>query len=225
MKKINCIIIEDQAPAQRILQRYISQVERLNLLGTFTNAAQAAEFLAQNAVDLMFLDIHLPQVSGIDFLKSLDKRPCVIFTTAFPDYAVLSYEFSAVDYLVKPFSFSRFEMAISKIPNETASEVELVFKSGHEFIKLTCREILFVHSDMDYTEIHCADKMLLSSDTLAQWECKLKPHNFARVHKSYLVNLGRVARFNSLQLQLDNQASVPVGRAFRENINQLLRRS
>src|SRR5680860_1306938 len=113
---MDCIIIEDQAPARRILEKYIADIGTLNLQGAFTDALQAIEFLRENQVDLIFLDIHLPKISGIDFLKSLSHPPQIILTTAFQDYALEGYELDVVDYLLKPFSFQRFVKAVSKVP-------------------------------------------------------------------------------------------------------------
>jgi DNA-binding LytR/AlgR family response regulator len=115
---MHCIIIEDQPPAQRVLKKFIADMGQMELLGTFTDALQALEFLKANRVDLIFLDIHLPKISGIDFLKTLQTRPHVILTTAFPDYALESYEYDVVDYLLKPFSFERFVQAVAKVQTD-----------------------------------------------------------------------------------------------------------
>ncbi|MFT5167549.1 MAG: two-component SAPR family response regulator, partial [Saprospiraceae bacterium] len=115
---MNCIIIEDQPPAQRILKKYINDIGSLNLIATFSDALQAMEFLKTEEVDLVFLDIHLPKISGIDFLKTMTNPPNVILTTAFSEYALESYEFNVVDYLLKPFSFQRFVKAVSKVSVE-----------------------------------------------------------------------------------------------------------
>ena len=120
---ISCIIIEDQAPAQRVLKKYIQDVGTLELKAVFSNAIEALEYLKSHSIDLMFLDIHLPKISGIDFLKTIVNPPAVIFTTAFSDYAVQGYELNVVDYLVKPFSFERFVQAINKVqPKESVQD-------------------------------------------------------------------------------------------------------
>ncbi len=113
---MKCIIVEDQPPAQRILKKYIKDLGTLDLVDTFSNAIDAMEFLKSNEVDLIFLDIHLPKISGIDFLKAMPNPPAVILTTAFADYALQGYEFNVVDYLLKPFSFQRFVKAVAKVP-------------------------------------------------------------------------------------------------------------
>ena len=179
---MNCIIIEDQPPAQRILKKYISDVGSLQLKATFSDALQAMEFLKTEPVELIFLDIHLPKLSGIDFLKNMPNPPQVILTTAFPDYALESYELNVVDYLLKPFSFQRFVKAVSKVaekkqpaaPPEAVAESriprrEVFIKSGYEFIKITIQDITHIQADADYTELFVAGKKVLSSEPLRYW--------------------------------------------------------
>ncbi len=222
---MNCIIIEDQAPAQRVLKKFIEDRGSLTLQATFSDALKALDLLKTQPVDLIFLDIHLPKISGIDFLKTLSNPPAVILTTAFTDYAVESYELNVVDYLVKPFSFERFVKAVSKVQpaapprqteNTAVTNEEFYLKSGHEHIKINSRDVLFIHSDMDYTELHLADKKHLSPETLARWEEKLSTAGFARVHKSYLINTSKIEKIAGNQIYLFDGNEVPMGRAFKD---------
>lgn len=222
---MNCIIVEDQAPAQRVLKKYIADMGSLTLKGTFSDALQALEFLKSEPVDLMFLDIHLPKISGIDFLKTLTNPPAVILTTAFSDYAVQSYELNVVDYLLKPFSFERFVKAVTKVtPSSTAyvatpvsSGLECFIKSGYEYIKINSNEVVCIQSDMDYTELLMEDgKKHLAQETLSYWEQKLRNHQFVRVHKSHLVNLAKIEKIAGNQIHLTNQHTTPIGRAYKE---------
>ena len=220
---MNCIIIDDQAPAQRVLKKYIADMGTLTLKGTFNNAIPALEFLNKEKVDLIFLDIHLPKISGVDFLKTLAHPPAVIFTTAFSDYAVQSYDMGVVDYLVKPFSFERFLKAVAKVksapaPNASASNEgqEFYIKSGYEYIKVNSEDVVFIQSDMDYTEINLANKKLLSPETLQYWEQKLAANNFMRVHKSYLINASKIEKIAGNQVFLSEGYSAPIGRAYKE---------
>lgn len=219
---MNCIIVEDQAPAQRVLQKFIADIGSLRLAGTFTDALGALHFLNENKVDLIFLDIHLPKISGMDFLKMLPQPPAVILTTAFSEYAVESYEHNVVDYLVKPFSFGRFAKAVAKAAttyngsSEGRTSLNFYLKSGHEQIKVNAGEILYIHSDMDYTELHLPNKKHLSSETLAYWEEKFPKPDFWRVHKSYLVNTSKIEKVAGNQIYLPHQKVVPIGRAFKE---------
>ena len=221
---MTCIIIEDQPPAQRILRKFIQDMGTLKLRGVFSDALKALEFLNKEQVDLIFLDIHLPKISGMDFLKVLPNRPHVILTTAFPDYALESYEFSVVDYLLKPFSFQRFVKAVSKITIQSTSETpqnqsrrkELFIKSGYEHIKINTEEILYIQSGADYTEIKLPNKRHLSSETLKYWLHHLDEQLFARVHKSYIINSMKVTKMVGNQLYLSDKHIVPIGRAYKE---------
>ncbi|WP_422360553.1 LytR/AlgR family response regulator transcription factor [Reichenbachiella sp.] len=222
---MNCIIIEDQLPAQRILKRYIEDIGTLNLVGTYSNALQALDTINSQKVDLLFLDIHLPKLSGIDFLKTLSNSPHVILTTAFSDYALESYEFNVVDYLLKPFSFERFVKAVSKvsalkntIQTKEAPVQDIFIKSGYEHIRINLTDIYFIKSDADYTEIHLTQKKHLSSETLKNWEEKLAQHKFLRVHKSYLVNTSKITKLMGNQIYLDDQKIIPIGRAYKEGL-------
>jgi DNA-binding LytR/AlgR family response regulator len=218
---MNCIIIEDQPPAQRILKKYIGDAGSLQLIGTFPDAIQALEFMKSESVDLIFLDVHLPKMSGIDLLKSIVDPPYVILTTAFPDYALESYEFNVVDYLLKPFSFQRFIKAISKVPQGKSGiqnqKREIFIKSGYEHIKIKVGDILYIKSDADYTEIHIPGRKLLSSEPLSFWEENLGRDQFVRVHKSYIINSSQIVKIVGNQIFLNDSSVVPIGRAFKED--------
>ena len=228
---MNCIIIEDQAPAQRILKRYIEDLGSLELLATFSDAIEAMSFLKTSSVDLIFLDIHLPKLSGIDFLKSISNPPKVILTTAFPDYALESYDLDVVDYLLKPFSFQRFVKAVSKLtPTEhitkdtSQSDIKtpksLFLKSGHEHIKIDIDQISQINSDADYTDLYYGDKKYISSESLKYWEDTLQDHGFIRVHKSHIVNLAMVEKIAKNQIYLQTSAVVPIGRTYKKMLDE-----
>ncbi|PWH85356.1 LytR/AlgR family response regulator transcription factor [Brumimicrobium oceani] len=225
---MKCIIIEDQLPAQRILKKYILDFESLQLEAVFTNALEAIEFLKSNEIDLMFLDIHLPKLSGIDFLKSLNNPPQVIFTTAFSEFALEGYELNVVDYLLKPFSFQRFVQAVSKVnlsdnedsnstPNEDPenNKKDIFIKSGFDHIRVKIDDIVYIMSDADYTEIHLENNKHLSSETLRFWEQSLPTQQFSRVHKSYIVNTEKVIKVSGNQIFLENKKVIPIGRAYK----------
>lgn len=216
---LSCVIIEDQLPAQRVLKKYIVDYGKLELKGSFTNAVEAVAFLAENPVDLLFLDIHLPRISGVEFLRSLQQRPAVIFTTAFSEYAVESYELEVTDYLMKPFSYERFVKAVSKVSIPAVVDLVHAFyiKSGHERIRVESTELLFIRTDMDYTELHLSDRKHLSGETLTHWEQQLNDHGFVRIHKSYLVNLTKVERVTGSQAFLISGSVLPIGRAFKQD--------
>lgn len=230
---MHCIIIEDQPPAQRILKKYIEDVGALQLKATFTDAVQAMEFLKTESVDLIFLDIHLPKISGIDLLKSMPHLPPVILTTAFPDYALESYEFDVVDYLLKPFSFPRFVKAIAKVPSKNSDKPqpvtaeshslirpEIFIKSGYEHIRIAVDAIIYIKSDADYSEVFLPGKKHLSSEPLRKWLDVLDNQQFARVHKSYIVNTSKIVKVMGNQLYMHNEAVIPIGRAFKDDFTE-----
>lgn len=226
---MRCIIIEDQAPAQRLLQKYIADFGSLQLIGTFSNAIDALAFIKKEHVDLIFLDIHLPKISGIDFLKALHNPPHIILTTAFSDYALESYDFEVVDYLLKPYTFQRFVKAVSRIPSATVdghlkgeehidiNRKDLYIKSGHEHIKINTDEIFYIQSDGDYSELFFEHSKILSSETLRDWLSKLDNDVFARVHKSYIVNNAVILKIVGNQIHLSNRKIIPIGRSFKDD--------
>lgn len=226
---MRCIIIEDQPPAQRVLKKYITDLGNIELLGTFPDALQAMEFLRNGTTDLIFLDIHLPKISGIDFLKTLVQKPNVILTTAFSDYALESYDYHVVDYLLKPFSFERFVQAVSKVrlPESEqilvsqTNEIDVIFiKSGYEHIKIKVADIRYIQSDADYTEVFIHEKKYLSQEPLRFWEETLDSGKFIRTHRSYILNISKIEKIIGNQVLLDEHTRIPIGRAYKENFMQ-----
>lgn len=233
---MNCIIIEDQLPARRILEKYIADAGTLKLAGTYGDALSAMEALKSQKIDLMFLDIHLPKLSGIDFLKTLPNPPQVILTTAFSEYAIESYELNVVDYLLKPFSFQRFIKAIAKVEilsnqesestakRETDNDNvekerlnEIYLKSGYDHIRIETETIVYIMADSDYTEIHLKERKHLSSESLRYWEEHLSNRHFMRIHKSYIINTNKITRISGNQVYLENNKIIPIGRAYKSS--------
>lgn len=221
---MKCIIVEDQPPAQRILKKYIEDMGSLTLIGTFGDPIQAMDFLSQEKVDLMFLDINLPKLSGISLLKSLRDKPQVIFTTAYSEYALDGYELEVADYLLKPFSFERFVKAVSKVrryqsqspPADNPSKREHFIKIGHEHVRIILDEIVYLAADGDYCELWLGEKKYLSSEPLKKWIELLPQENFYRVHKSYIVNTKYIHKISGNQIYLTDNKLLPIGRAYRE---------
>lgn len=222
---MNCLIIEDQPPAQRILKKYIEDLGTLNLVGVFGDPLKARIYLQENPVDLIFLDINLPKISGISFLKSLPVKPQVILTTAYSEYALEGYELDVVDYLLKPFSFERFLKAVSKvripknleIPTSPVQKKEHFIKIGYDHIRISFEEILYLAADGDYCEIHLKDKKHLSSETLKKWIEMLEGWDFFRVHKSFVVNIRQIEKVSGNTLYLYDGTQLPIGRSFKED--------
>ncbi len=232
MKNLTCIIVEDQPPAQRILKKFIEDVSTLDLIGTFSEPTPVLEFLNENEVDLIFLDIHLPKISGIDLLKIMPNKPQVILTTAFPDYALESYELNVADYLLKPFSFQRFVQAVAKVTQRSAapektkqeqenppfdSRNEVFIKTGYDYTKIVFSDISYIKSDADYTEIVVEGKKRISSEPLRHWEELLDKNSFVRIHKSYIVNTSKIIKVSGNRVILDTDEILPIGRAYKED--------
>jgi DNA-binding LytR/AlgR family response regulator len=227
-----CIIVEDQPPAQRILRSFIEDVKSLELIGTFGEPTAVLDFLKSNRVDLIFLDIHLPKISGIDLLKIIPDSPHVILTTAFPDYALESYELNVVDYLLKPFSFQRFVQAVAKVPfdnsasgtyrDEEAAEGlknEVFIKTGYDYTKIVISDIEYIKSDADYTEIVSGGKKKISSEPLRHWQELLDQKSFVRIHKSYIVNISKIQKVSGNRVYLENEEVLPIGRAYKDDFS------
>ncbi len=229
---MRCIIVEDQPPAQRILKKFIDDVPTLELVGVFSNGVDAMEFLNAETVDLMFLDIHLPKINGLDFLKSIPNPPQVILTTAFSEYALEGYDLNVVDYLLKPFSFQRFLQAVGKVAvrHEAGNGVkviepltEIYVKSSHEHIKVMIKDIYTISSDSDYTEIYLKEKKILSNESLRHWLEVLGSNHFHQVHKSHIINTKKIDRISGNLVLLTDGSKIPMGRAYKENfLNSIL---
>ena len=195
---MNCIIIEDEPAAQSILERNISLSPGLKCSGTFADAFSAQAFLDHNTVDLIFLDINLPEMSGVSFLRSLVQPPMVIFTTAYPQYAIEGFDLEIIDFLLKPFSFERFCKAINKAKERSgrkalsAGTAKISVKSDRSIYQIVIEYILFVEACGDYVTIKCTDKKLVVHGTLKSWEEKLKGFSFHKVHRTALVNIQKI---------------------------------
>ena len=222
---MKCIIVEDQQPAQRILKKYIEDIGLLTLVGTFGDAIQAMNFLQKESVDLIFLDINLPKLSGISFLKTLSNRPQVIMTTAYTEYALDGYELDVVDYLLKPFSFERFVKAVGKVRRNTAASNEAetqakkehFIKIGYEHIRIAFDDIIYLTADGDYCEVWLSEKKHLSSEPMKKLIEILDQEDFYRIHKSQVVNIHKIIKLSSNQVHLQCDIVLPIGRTYRED--------
>lgn len=223
---MNCIIIEDEIPAQKILNNFISKIPNLELVDTFKAAIEANTFLNSNTVDVVFLDINLPDISGIDFIKTIKNPPAIIMTTAYPDYAVNSFELDTiVDYLVKPFSFDRFLKAVNKAKdrkeradNITVEDEETMFLNVDKTLhKLVLNSILFIESDRNYITVVTESQRFSYIDSLKNWKEKLPSNQFIQVHKSYIINSKFVSKISGNVLFVkDNK--IPIGRTYKQDL-------
>jgi DNA-binding LytR/AlgR family response regulator len=218
---MDCIIIEDELPAQNILKTYIRKIPDLDLIDSFQTAISANTFLKENTIDTVFLDINLPDISGLDFIKTIKNPPRIIITTAYPDYAVTSFELETiVDYLVKPFSFDRFLKAITKVEKQLNTkeikEEGIIFLNVDKTIhKIYIQDILYIESDRNYVTFYTTDKKLTIIDSLKNWNETLDESQFVQIHKSYIVNLKKTEKFTGTNLFINNER-LPIGRTFKK---------
>lgn len=228
---MNCIIIEDEIPAQEILISYIKKIPELEMKGVFNSALKANKILKEEQVDILFLDINLPNISGINYLKTLQNPPFVVMTTAYSDYAAESFEFETiVDYLIKPFSFERFLKAINKIENKQSLPSQLVNLEAIEvtknedavFInvdktlhKIDLVKIIYVQSDRNYVTVVTENISLSFIDSLKKWNEYLTDDRFLQTHKSFIINLNYIEKITG-NLVYINKQKIPVGRTFKD---------
>ena len=221
---MNCIIIEDEIPAQNILKKYLEKLPSITLEGTFKAAIEANAFLNTATVDLIFLDINLPDISGLDFIKTVRNPPAIIMTTAYPDYAVSSFELDTiVDYLVKPFSFDRFLKAINKAksrlkPEEPTTESESIFlnvdKTHH---KIVLNDILYIESNRNYITVVSLNGKLSYIESLKNWANRLPQEQFIQTHKSFIINKRFVEKVSGNEIYI-SENRIPIGRTFKQDL-------
>ncbi len=223
---MKCIVIDDEPMAHQVLEHYISQTPGLYHLASFRNAVEAFEYLSKHPVDLLFLDIEMPLVNGLHFLKALTNKPKTIFTTAYKQYAFESYELDAVDYLLKPFSYERFIKAVNKAGLNTAAETvstsHLLIKDNQGLLHLRQQDVMYVESCKDYVKVFTAEKSYLIYQTLKGMLEQLSSSHFLQVHRSYLVNKNYVQRMVDNKLILNNQFFIPIGPLYKKALLEAL---
>jgi len=233
--KIQCLLIDDEPPALKVLSRYISDIESLEIVGQCRNAIEALSVLREKRVDVIFLDIKMPRILGTDFLKNLSHPPKVIFVTAYREYAVDGFELDAVDYLVKPVSFERFLKAVSKLNRVFGSEVTVTntthlspseafvyLKVDRDMKKIFINEILYIESCKDYVKVFLNNsKKLMVKQSITAMENLLSDQKILRIHRSYLISLDNVSGYNGLSVQLGS-VEIPIGRLYKQNVMERL---
>jgi two-component system, LytTR family, response regulator len=226
------IIVDDEPKAIDLLKNYVNRFTDLELVGTFRNGLKALEFLNKNKVDLLFLDINMPHLSGMSLSKLTAPEVKIIFTTAHAQYAVESYEVNAIDYLLKPISFERFTKAINKINLKTdASEPEIVdipmskfiyLKSGSRMYKTQLSEIDYLEKDKNYMLYHLGDRKIMTRQTI-QEALELLPDSFVQVHRSFIVSMDRINYIDTYEIKIGGRL-IPVGTQFRENFSKKIKK-
>jgi DNA-binding LytR/AlgR family response regulator len=226
---IKAIAIDDEPLALKVLESYCKKVAFIELQKTFTKPSEAAEFIASNDVQLLFLDIEMPNVLGTEFYNSLDKKPMVIFTTAYQEYAVAGFNMNAVDYLLKPFNFDRFAQAAEKANNmsritnaeETDKANYIYVKSDYSLIKLPVDQIEYIEGLDDYLKIHnVGKKAIITRLTMKSITEMLRPYQFIRVHRSYVVPLNKIERIKNKQVYI-GETCLPISKSYEEEVLSL----
>jgi two-component system LytT family response regulator len=226
---MNCIIVDDEPHAIEVLQRYVEQTPSLSLKGTFRNPLKALTFLQQEHVDLIFLDVNMPNLTGIQFLKSLPQQPLIIFTTAYSTYAAESYEWNAVDYLVKPIVLERFLKAVNRANQEFKNKASesvaniplghrdeiILLKSGTLTHRVRLSDIIYISKESNYLEVHLTDKKILLRSNMNDIFAWLPGDGFCRIHKSYVINLKHVETIESHLVKL-GKVSLSLGASYRD---------
>lgn len=240
MEKYDCIIVEDEPLAAEILRDYIAQVPFLNLTHTCSDALFAMEVLKSDNADVIFLDIHLPKLKGLDFIRTLKVPPQIIITTAYSEYALKGYELNVVDYLLKPIDFERFLMAINKlrprieqtqssqagnisiVQRESADPPHLFLNVGKKKTKVYFDDILFIESVKEYVRIVTREKSILVNFQLSKLAQSLDKQKFIRVHRSFIVAKSKIDSFNALEMEVAGK-TIPIGRSYKEFVQNVLK--
>lgn len=229
MSNITCIIVEDEPLAAKVLTEYIAQVPFLELKGTFKDAILATDYLRDNTVDLIFLDIHLPKLKGLAFLKTLTHPPAVIVTTAYHQYAVEGFNLNVTDYLLKPFEFERFLIAVNKIKSGQPPLAEVTAGDAKDYlflnvqkkkVKILFAEILYIESQREYVKIVTTKKEFLSKLSTHEVEKLLPTNQFKRIHRSFIVSIERIESYTAEEVDV-NGVTIPVGRDYRHVLGNL----
>ena len=225
---IKCIIIEDERLAQDVIKNHLQRSGRFDLLGTYRNAPEAKEALERETVDLIFLDIQLPGMTGLNFLRSLSNPPLVVFTTSYPEYALESYEFNVIDYLLKPISYERFSKTIDKIIDgkifktpgaeiKTVNRDHIFIRSEGKFFRIPFSDIMYIEGMKDYLKIHTTEHVIVTHQTMIDLENILPGNHFIRIHKSYIVSIAHIKAVfgNSVDM---GKTQLPIGLNYKDRL-------
>lgn len=239
-KKIRCLLVDDEPLAREILKQHIAGVASLELSGICSNALEAISFLQENQVDLLFLDIQMPQLLGTNFIRTLKNPPKVIFTTAYRKYAVEGFELDAVDYILKPISFERFLKAVNKLlqtelpaehmpatskdHQQDGQNAFLYFRVDRKMVKVFFNDILFIEALKDYIKIVTPSRSILTKYVLSTLEDLLPADEFLRIHKSYIIAINKIDRYNAENIEIGKH-ELPIGRIFKQAVNKVLNAS
>ena len=229
-KNIQCIIVDDEPVAREILENHLNKIEAVTVVAACKNAIEAFNQLNSNTIDLIFLDINMPEISGLSFAKSINTNIKVIFTTAYREYAVDGFNLQAVDYLLKPISFERLLQAVNKYLGEKSIEViensaeiiqeksDFIFvRADRKMIKINFSEINYIESLSDYIKIHLVNKTIVTRETITNIEAKLPQKEFLRIHRSYIVSISKIQSFTNEFIEI-NKKALPISRSYKKEV-------
>ena len=229
-KLINCLIVDDEPVAREIIENHLRKISHIRVLASCKNAIEAFKEISAHQVDLIFLDINMPEISGLLFAKSINKNIKVIFTTAYREYAVEGFDLQAVDYLLKPISFDRLLQAVNKFmgestPIQTDISAEIIeeksdfifVRSDRKMIKLNFSDVNYIESFSDYIKIHLDDKTILTRETISSIEAKLPQNDFLRIHRSYIVSFSKIESFTNECIEVKNK-TLPISRSYKNDV-------
>jgi len=228
VQPISCLIIDDEAMAREIIETHLSQIDNIRVVASCGSALDAFHIINNEPIDLVFLDINMPEISGISFAKSINNSVKVIFTTAYRDYAVEGFELKAVDYLLKPISFERLQRAlhnyfeiyrnVEQIPVTTLEASPFMFvRSDRKMIKIDYDAIIYIESYSDYLKIHLEHNTIVTRETISAIEAKLPKQQFIRIHRSYIISLNFIQSFTNEHITISNQ-SLPISRSYKKSV-------
>ncbi|WP_297098500.1 LytTR family DNA-binding domain-containing protein [uncultured Draconibacterium sp.] len=238
--KIKCLVIDDERLAREYIKNYISKIPELELMGDFNSPLKATELIKKGDVDLLFIDIQMPDITGIDFVRSLTNKPEIIFTTAYQDYALEGFNLSAIDYLLKPFSFERFFQAVNKVIDKLGSKVDapdqlpllpdqsettyadsyLTIRADRKFYKINFNDIKYIEGQKAYVTFHTNKRRITALASLKELEESLPKNLFIRIHKSYIVAIQEILSLEGNVLEVDN-LKLPVGKMYKEDVMKI----
>ena len=231
--KINCIIVDDEPIAREILENYLQKLNTIKVVKSCKNVKEALEITSKTKIDLVLLDINMPEISGLTLAKVIDKNIKVIFTTAYREYAVDGFDIQAVDYLLKPISYERFLQAITKFfkLSETIStktpvleqqKTDFIFvRSDRKMVKINFNDILYIESLSDYIKIHTKEKVIVTRETISNMEGKLPSMLFLRIHRSYIIAIHKIETYTNEFIEI-NKKALPISRSYKEGVLEKL---
>jgi DNA-binding LytR/AlgR family response regulator len=233
--KIKCLVVDDEYPARVLLSEYISKLPQLSLGGSCRNPVEAMSILGNAAIDLLFLDIQMPELTGIEFLKTLQHKPLVVFTTAYPEYALEGYDLNVTDYLLKPISFERFVQAVNKAtgllqlknrdekdaPDHSNDKTFITVKADHKLHRIPLADILYVEGLREYVTFFTSTGKIITLESLKNLESQLPAKTFVRVHKSFIVNKEKVKALYGSQLEI-NGRYIPIGKSYKDEAVKMI---